>query len=194
VPTLADQLVSAGFTAKAYAEDLPGDRTASVGEYAVRHVPWEYFPDAKITVVDASTLDGDLDTPDAPDFVWYTPNLIDDEHDGTVEQGDAFLSSFIPGVQDSAWYRAGGEIIIEWDESDGADAGINGGDGGHIPTIVVSNALKAHPVQDSTPVDTAGILRSIEDVYGLPYLGTAANPANGTIDALLVSTPLRPSP
>ena len=193
VPTVADQLVSAGFSAQAYAEDLPADPTASVGEYAVRHVPWEYFPDAKITLVDASTLDTDLDAPDAPDFVWYTPNLIDDEHDGTVEQGDAFLSSFIPRVQDSAWYRADGEIIIEWDESDGADAGINGGDGGHIPTIVVSNALKAHPVQESTPVDTAGILRSIEDVYGLPYLGTAANPANGTIDALLVATPVHPS-
>ena len=33
-----------GFSAKAYAENLPSDPTNNRGEYAVRHVPWEYFP------------------------------------------------------------------------------------------------------------------------------------------------------
>jgi phosphatidylinositol-3-phosphatase len=184
-PTLADQLAAAGYSSKAYAEDLPPDPTTSAGNYAVRHVPWEYFPGAKISVVDASSLLTDLNGPDAPDFVWYTPNLIDDEHNGTVEQGDAFLSRLIPSVQSTLWYRTGGEIIIEWDESDADNVGINGGDGGHIPTIVVSAALKAHPRQDPTPVDTAGILHSIEDAYGLAHLGGAANPSNGNIDSLL---------
>ena len=187
-PTLADQLAAAGFTAKAYAENLPADPTTSVGEYAVRHVPWEYFPHARISVSDAPSLLPDLNGAGAPDFVWYTPNLIDDEHDGTVQQGDAFLSKFVPEVQATAWYRSGGEIIVEWDESDGDNAGINGTGGGHIPTIVVSSALAAHPVHDPTPVDTAGILRSIEDAYGLAHLGAAANAANGNIDALLDPT------
>ena len=187
-PTLADQLVTAGYTAKAYAENLPADPTSSAGEYAARHVPWEYFPHARISVFDATSLLTDLNGAGAPDFAWYTPNLIDDEHDGTVEQGDAFLSKFVPEVQSTAWYRSGGEIIVEWDESDGENAGINGTDGGHIPTIVVSSALAAHPEQDPTPVDTAGILRSIEDAYGLPYLGAAADAANGNIDALLAPT------
>jgi hypothetical protein len=40
-------------------------------------------------------------------------------------------------------------------------------------------------VQDAAPVATAGILHSIEKVYGLPYLGDAANPAEGNIDPLL---------
>jgi acid phosphatase len=188
--TLADQLVEAGFSAKAYAENLPPDPKVSVGEYAVRHVPWEYFPNAKISVVDASLMLGDLDSADAPDFVWYTPNLIDDEHDGTVEEGDAFLSRLIPQVQSTSWYRAGGVIILEWDESDDDNSGINGsGGGGHIPTIVISAALQAHPEQDSTPVDTAGILGSIEDAYGLGHLGTAGSPTNGDIDALLGVAP-----
>jgi phosphatidylinositol-3-phosphatase len=193
VPTVADQLVAAGFSAKAYAEDLPSDPTASVGDYAVRHVPWEYFPHTAITVVDASSLLPDLDGAGPPDFVWYTPNLIDDEHDGTVEQGDAFLARLVPEVQATPWYRADGEIIVEWDESDSSNAGISGGGGGHIPTIVISDALRAHPVVDASPVDTAGILRSIEDVYGLAHLVTAGDAANGTIDGLLVSTPVHPS-
>jgi acid phosphatase len=189
VPTLADQLVAAGLTAKAYAENLPGNPTTSAGGYAVRHVPWEYFPRTKITVADGSSLVSDLNRAGAPDFVWYTPNLIDDEHDGTVQQGDAFLSRFVPQVQSSAWYRAGGVIIVEWDESDADNAGTNGTAGGHIPTIVVSDALKAHPAQDSAPVDTAGVLRSIEDAYGLAHLGAAGDAANGNIDTLL--TPAR---
>ncbi len=99
---------------------------------------------------------------------------------------EAFLSRFIPSVQATSWYNAGGQIIIEWDEAlDSDTSGLNGGAGGHIPTIVVSNALKANPQQDATPVDTVGILRSIEDQYGLPHLAGAANAANGTIDALL---------
>ena len=183
--TLADQLVGAGFSVKAYAENLPSPPDANAGEYAVRHVPWEYFPHTKITVASSSSLIGDLDGAAAPDFVWYTPNLIDDEHDGTVQQGDAFLSNLIPAVQATSWYQAGGQIVVEWDEADTENSGINGGGGGHIPTIVISSALKAHPQSDPTPVDTAGILRSIEDAYGLAPLGTAANPANGNIDSLL---------
>jgi hypothetical protein len=187
--TVADQLVEAGFSARAYAENLPSDPKVSVGEYAVRHVPWEYFPNAKISVVDASLLPGDLNSASAPDFVWYTPNLIDDEHDGTVEQGDAFLSRLIPEVQSTAWYRAGGVIILEWDESDDDNSGISGSGGGHIPTIVISAAVKAHPQQDPTPVDTAGILGSIEDDYGLGHLGNDDAATNGDIDTLLGVAP-----
>jgi hypothetical protein len=184
-PTLASQLSGAGLSAKAYAEDLPSDPTNDSGEYAVRHNPWEYFINT-MPVADASTLTADLNGQSPPDFVWYTPNLIDDEHDGTVQQGDAFLSSFIPSVQATSWYKAGGRIIVEWDEAEDADtSGINGGDGGHVPTIVVSAALGASPQQSSSAVDTVGVLHSIEDVYGVGHLG--GSNADGDIDALLTA-------
>jgi phosphatidylinositol-3-phosphatase len=186
VQTIADQLSAAGYSAGAYAEDLPADPTTDSGEYAVRHVPWEYFPGTAITLRDASALSADLDSASPPDFVWFTPNLIDDEHDGTVQNGDAFLQSFIPAVQSTAWYAQGGQIIIEWDESDNDNSGINGtSGGGHVPTIVVSAANRSNPVKDSSPVDTAGVLRSIEDRYGLGHLANAADATNGNIDSLL---------
>jgi acid phosphatase len=128
-------------------------------------------------------LTTDLNGSSPPSFVWYTPNLTNDEHDGSVQQGDAFLSAFIPGVQATAWYKAGGQIIITWDESDTDNSGINGGGGGHVPTIVVSAALKAHPQQYAGNVDSAGLLHSIEDVYGVGHLGGSSG--DGTIDALL---------
>ena len=184
--TLADQLATAGYTAKAYAEGLPADPSTNSGTYEVDHFPWPYFPNAQITSADSSTLLSDLDSADAPDFVWYSPDNIDDEDSGTVQQGDAFLSSLVPQVQATPWYQDGGKIIIEWDESNNDTTGINGGTGGgRIPTIVVSAALSANPQQDSTPVDTVGILHSIENVYGLPYLTGATDPSNGNIDALL---------
>jgi hypothetical protein len=196
--TLADQLAAAGISEKAYAENLPADPSHDSGLYAVRHVPWEYFPGTKIALANASTMTADLNAANPPDFVWYTPNLTDDEHTGipvnTMTQqladGESFLSSFVPSVQATAWYKAGGIIIIQWDEAEGSDtSGLNGGAGGHIPTIVVSEALKARPQQDSTPVDTVGVLHSIEVAYGLTYLGGAADAANGNIDALLNAAP-----
>ncbi len=184
--TVADQLHSASISEKAYAEDLPADPTNDSGEYAVRHFPWVYFPaSSSMPIADASSLITDLNNPNGPSFVWYTPNLIDDEHDGSVQQGDSFLASFIPKVQATAWYQAGGQIIITWDESDSDNSGLNGSGGGHIPTIVVSAANEAHPIRDTTPVDTSGVLRSVEDRYSLSYLGNAASAANGNIDCLL---------
>ena len=81
--------------------------------------------------------------------------------------------SSIPEVQSTSWYRSGGRIIVEWDESDADNSGVNGTGGGHIPTIVVSELLGPSPKRDSIPVNSAGILRSIEDAFGLAHLGSA---------------------
>jgi acid phosphatase len=187
VTTLADQLVSAGYSAAAYAEDLPADPTNDSGNYAVRHVPWEYFPSAPIAVKDSSALIPDLNSSAAPDFVWYTPNLINDGDNGTVQQGDAFLATLIPEIQATSWYKTGGQIIITWDESDTDSTSVTGGQngGGHIPTIVVSQDLAARPQVYSGKVATAGILGSIEHLYLLPYLGDAAVASNGNINSML---------
>ena len=126
--------------------------------------------------------------------MWYTPNLTDDGHTGVptdtpaneLKGTESFLSSFIPSVQATSWYKDGGQIIIEWDEALGSDtSGVNGGDGGHVPTIVVSQNLANNPVQYSGPVSTAGILHSIEMLYQVPYLGEASITANGNINPLL---------
>ena len=183
-PTLATQLTAAGFTVKAYAENLPASPSADAGEYAVRHFPWAYFTSPP-AIADSTSLMGDLNSANPPDFVWYTPNLIDDQHDGTPAQADAFLSTFITAVQSTSWYATGGQIIIEYDEGADSDTtGINGGNGGHVVTIVVSWATRLSPKQSAVPVDTIGILHSIEDVYGLAHLGGSS--ADGGLGGLLI--------
>lgn len=189
-PTLANQLNDAGISAAYFAEDPPSNPSADSGAYVVHHVPWEYFtgqPTVQDPGTGGGTLLAELNAASAPDFVWFTPNVVDD---GDGESGtaaltdeDSFLSQFIPAVQATSWYAEGGRVIIEWDEAlDSDTSGIDGGAGGHVATIVVGGSGA-----DSSPVDTMGILHSIEQAFGLPYLGAAASASSGNINALLAS-------
>ena len=215
--TLVNQLETAGISWRAYMESMPsagytgGDTTCCGGQYYQHHNPFVYFPsvtslsDFSSDMVPSTDMISDLNSSTAPDFVWMTPNGTDDMHDGPLNSdgdvnpsvGDAWLGNFVSQVQSTAWYAQGGNIIIEWDEgmdSDSSGIGNAGeGGGGRIITLDVSAALKAHPQQDSTPVNTAGVLRSVEGAYGLPYLGDAANSVNGNIDSLLGAASPPPS-
>ena len=136
-------------------------------------------------VANSTSLIADLNGANAPSFV-----LVHAEPDQRRARRTGSAGRRLPGRASSRWSRPrrgtrlGGQIIITWDESNDS-SGLNGGDGGHVATIVVSAANKANPIKDTTPVDTAGLLRSVEDRYALPHLGGAANAANGTIDCLL---------
>jgi hypothetical protein len=53
---------------------------------------------------------------------------------------------------------------------------------------VVSHDLTA-PARSDTAIDHAGVLRAIEQIYGLPHLGDAACTCSGNMDALLATPP-----
>ena len=103
--------------------------------------------------------------------------MLDDMHDGPLTTGDTWLSQEIPAIQATTWYDEGGQIILTWDEGQDSDtSGIGGGDGGHIPGILIARLCGQRARH--APVDEAGILRSIEAVRPAP-LNDAANPAHG---------------
>jgi hypothetical protein len=84
------------------------------------------------------------------------------------------------------WYRHNGQIVVMYDTGY-EDAGGNGGaSGGQIPLVVVSQHDRGMGTI-STPVNTAGVLRSIEHAYGFSYIGNAANAANGSLGRALLS-------
>jgi hypothetical protein len=72
------------------------------GEYAVRHNPFVYYTDFQTTsqcnndvpYIQLSSDPGSTAT--TPNYVFITPNLIDDMHDGTIAQGDTWLSQNVP--------------------------------------------------------------------------------------------------
>ncbi len=138
----------------------------------------------------ASGLVSALDGANAPDFVWITPNLCDDGHDdcgpGNVQQTDTWLNANLPGVLSSSWFQESGTVILTLDENDDEPAGSCCGDaaGGQIPEVVISTAT-AGMGDVALTGDHFGTLRTIEQAYGLPLLGAAAQPANGDLSALL---------
>jgi len=214
--TLANQLDTAGLSWRAYFESMPsagytGGDAGGIDPYGndyyfQHHNPFAYFPAVTsladfnqnvVPLTSVGAVQHDLNAANAPDFVWVTPNTINDMHDGpalpdgsTVPTvGDAWLANFIANVQSTSWYAAGGQIVVQWDEgldSDHSGVGTAGqGGGGQIVTLVVSANLAAHPIQYSTPFNTAGILHSVEATYGLSYLLDAGSSNNGNINTLM---------
>jgi phosphatidylinositol-3-phosphatase len=197
--TRAASIFSQGETWKAYEESMPSDcDKKNPGDYAVRHNPPPYFSTlsfckpkrlvrhgAKISFdVPYTQLSSDLAADTLPAFSFVTPNLIDDMHDGTVADGDSWLATHLPTILDSSEYSAGHvAVFITWDEGEPeSNVGENcvadpAGTGCLVPTIVVS---------PSTPVGTTSgafydhysLLRTTEELLGLPLLGQAATAAS----------------
>ena len=185
-PSVATQLSAAAIPWKAYIEDLDGG-----SGYDVNHNPFAYLTNVDQSKVVASgpgtandsAMLSDLNSPTTPDFVFLTPDINDDGHNTGVAYGDRYLSRLIPEIQATSWYRQGGTIVLTYDE--GNDAGQGQGEyttgaGNNVLTLVIS-AGTAGKGQNASYVNHFGVLRGIEAAYGLPYLGQAANAANGQL-------------
>jgi phospholipase C len=180
---IADQVEKAGLTWKAYQEGMgQACGVQSHDAYAAKHNPFVFFDDINgwsgtqfepmsrcaDHVVDYSQLDADLAAGAVPDYVFITPNLQHDMHDGTVAEGDAWLSHEVPKLLATDAYRNGGVLFVLWDEGQG------GSD--DPPFIAVSpNAKPGHVSQ--TPYDTSSYLLTVERVLGVDDLPCAAQPA-----------------
>jgi phospholipase C len=175
---VADQIEMAGLTWKTYQESMgqPCGLT-SQGTYAAKHNPFIYFDDingwdgSKLNptqrcidhVVDYSQFDTDLAAGKLPNYVFITPNLQDDMHDGTVKQGDDWLAREVPKIIGSDAFNKGGVLFILWDEGGGTIAGDD------PPFIAVSPNAKQGYVSQVT-YDTSSYLKTVEDILGLQSL------------------------
>ncbi len=206
---LGVQLAAAGIPSAWYAEDLKGNgcsvANAESGNNDVNHEPWAYLPtwqaapracrEAGLTTrsPNDSQLIAALRSPRAPDFVWITPNLTDDTHNGSVAQGDHYLRNLVGDVQRTSWYQDAGTIVITYDEDEGESNPrgycthpvVLAPVGDHcIATFVVSRRDKGVG-RVSAAGDHFGMLRSIEEAYHLPRLHHAGSSRYGDIATYL---------
>src|SRR3954453_19847955 len=149
--------------------------------------------------VDLSKLPGDLASASStPSYSFITPDLCADGHDATCADGkspggykgiDAFLQEWIPKITRSPAYADGGLVIVTFDEAEddpsdccgepmGPNTPNNGGPtpgngGGRIGAVLLSPYIKPGSVND-TPYNHYSLLRSVEDLFGLPHLAYAA--------------------
>ena len=181
VPNLFDQVEASGRTWHVYAQGYPGncytpyiasavtDGPGAAGEYVRKHNPaisYTSISGKQARCANITKLAG-FD-PAAADFEMIVPNQINDMHSSSVAAGDAFLKVFVPQIVDSAAFQDS-IVFITWDEG---STNVQGG--GHIATVVLSPGMT--PGARYTGAATHySVLRTIEQAWGLSYLGEANN-------------------
>ena len=205
---LGASLLAKGYTFKGYAEDLPsvgylGGTYSYTGgdDYVLKHCPWvnwqynsTYYPSGNqpnsIPVADnvpfctatdnrggfASSYYFPTDFSTLPTVSMVTANEMNEMHSGSsvaseVQTGDAWLSTYLDSY--AQWARTHNSLlIVTWDE----DGSTGQAQNQLIPTVMVGANLKAGT--DSETLNHYNMLRTLEDMYGLPYCDT--NDASAT--------------
>ena len=173
--SLADALTAAGRTWKTYAEGLPraGFTGASAGDYAKKHNPFLYFrnvlarPSWLRRVVPYEQLARDVAARRLPDFALVIPNLCDDMHDCSVATGDTWLERNVAPLLSSPAF-AGGVVFVVFDEGRATPAAARNVEALALRPTVVPGSVSHEPTSHY------GLLRTIEQAWGLPLLGHSA--------------------
>lgn len=161
-----NQLIAAGFSFAGFSEDLPekGSEVCVAGEYARKHAPWTNFTDLPAsTNLPFTKFSKALKQMGLPTLSWVIPNLLDDMHDGTVQEADSWLKkNLAPYLK---WAKDHNSLlIVTWDEDDGSRVN-------QIPTLFIGPMVK--PGKYGETINHFNVLRTIEDMYGLTPLGSA---------------------
>src|SRR5580658_9200196 len=185
--TSVQSIFGQGESWRSYEETMPSacDHTNS-GNYAVRHNPAAYY-----TTLDSCSSDDvpyshlatDLKHNQLPAFSFITPNLIDDMHNGTVADGNSWMSHNLPTILNSAEYKNGSTVIfITFDEgsdvgsyANGENCATNTSDTScHLPTFVISPSTRAG-ARSGTLFNHYSLLGTAEQLLHLSKLGQAAS-------------------
>ncbi len=165
---------------KAYAESMTTNcQAGSSGTYATKHNPAAYYTDVSsqclandvpMGTTSSGALHDDVVNGTLPTFSTVTPDLDNDMHNGSIQQGDSWLGGWIPQITAGPDYQSGHlTIIIVWDEGSGS---------GNSPSTVAMIAMSPDIVPgttSSTYFTHSSLLKAAEDVAGVPELGGAAS-------------------
>jgi hypothetical protein len=187
-----------GMTWKSYQESMPTNcALVSSGRYAYKHNPAAFYNpistdcgrnDVTMPVISCSTTAGagcmttpsgsfvaDLSSGNLANFTFITPNLDNDMHDGSVSQGDNWLSKYIPLILAGPNYKSGDTaIFIMWDEGSS-----NSGSAQPLPSVIIAPSIKPGTIATAT-TNNIGLLKTTQDAMGLkPYLGCASGTPPG---------------
>ena len=184
-PNLGAALIAKGYTFAGYSEDLPDVgslKTTAHGGYARKHNPWSNWqapspgPNQLAASANQPFKNFPSDFNKLPTVAFVVPNLYNDQH------GDGFISNRTLIRDSDDWLKDNigayaqwavthnSLLIVTWDEDDNDDSPAN-----HIPTIMVGAQVK--PGKYDQRIDHYGVLRMIEDFYGLPRAGASADAA-----------------
>ena len=226
--TIGDQLTDRGLTWKGYNTGIPSpcsllnNNPAPNTHYARKHNPWVFFRSLRESGqcaqndVGMDQLTSDLMSVDTTaNLTYIVPDECEDAHTNctgplpsnpviddqyALQQGDAFLSLWVPRILNSPAFKKDGLLIVTFDESVGdstaccgeqpgpADPapggyadGIPGPGGGITGTVMISPFISPGSESptgfhlNTTDYNHYSLLRSLEDLFGInEHLGYAA--------------------
>jgi hypothetical protein len=165
-PNLASALHAAGLTFGGYSEDMPsvGYTGCSINGYRRKHNPWVNF--TNVPAADNMPFAGYFpsDFTRLPRVAIVVPNMCNDMHDCGVSTGDNWVKSHIdPYAQ---WAKTHNSLlIVTFDEDDTSASN-------HIATLFVGQMVKLGHYSET--INHFRVLRTLEDMFALPYAGKSS--------------------
>lgn len=168
-PNLAQALIAAGLTFGSYSENLPAVGSTvcmASGGYARKHNPWVNFSNVP-TSTNMPLTSFPTDFTQLPTVSIVVPNLCNDMHDCSPATGDAWVQSHMDAY--IQWAKTHNSLfILTFDENSGTS-------GNQIATFFVGPMVVTGRYGEN--INHFNLLRTLEDMYGLPYAGQSASAA-----------------
>ncbi len=169
---------------KGYAQSMPGNCAPSnSGPYLSRHNPAVYYTDLGLACLGndvnigtpaGGALEADIVNGTLPTFATLTPDVNNDQHDGTLQQADSYLASWINEIVAGPDYQSGRlAIAIVYDE--GSGSGTNSPS--TVPAIFMSPFIQRGRTS-GLRFTHYSLLAAAEDIAGVHRLGNAATAEN----------------
>ncbi|RMI31424.1 alkaline phosphatase family protein [Nocardia stercoris] len=169
VANLGSDLIGAGKTFTGYSEAMPSDgyTGCSSGTYYRKHNPWVNFdnvPAASNRTFAAFPQGPAADFTTLPTVSFVVPDICNDMHDCSVSTGDTWAKNHLDAY--AQWAKTHNSLlIVTFDEDDISAAN-------QIPTIFYGAGVTTGNYPER--INHFSVLRTLEDMYGLPHNGSAA--------------------
>jgi hypothetical protein len=176
---LGHQLITGGRTFVGYAEDLPSAGSPVCSNppddhngYWRKHAPWTNFTNLDQTRVSQPYRAFPTDFTKLPTVSFVVPNQCNDMHNDNVpgcsiSHGDTWAKNHLDAY--AQWAKTHNSLlIVTWDEDNSCTGCTN-----QIATFFVGAHI--NPGNYSERIDHFTVLRTIEAMYGLPAIGSAAH-------------------
>ncbi len=180
-PDLGSQLLDSGNTFAGYSESMPSAGFTDCNDtplginalYARKHNPWVNFSETsgpKTNLTFASFPSTAATYAQLPTVSFVVPNLQDDMHDGSIQQGDTWLQQHLDGY--AQWAKTHNSLLIvtsdEEDTTNGVESNPN-----QIMTFFVGEHVQVG--SSALNINHYSVLRTLEDMYGLAPANNAAS-------------------
>jgi phosphatidylinositol-3-phosphatase len=162
---LASLLQAKGLSFLSYSESMPqaGYDGCIYGAYRRKHNPVANWKELAAYNQPLEVLPADYTQ--LPTVSFVVPDQLNDMHDGSVAQGDAWLKKNIERY--ARWALTHNSLLIlTWDEDDGSSYN-------HIATLFVGAMVKQG--NSAQRISHYNVLHTLAKMYGLPYLRESAD-------------------